>query len=237
MIHNLDNADPAELEKFAQHADQWWDPRGAFRTLHAINPVRVEYIAARTSLEGARVLDVGCGGGLLAEALVRQGAEVTAIDLADRNIGAATRHAQESGLSVDYRVASVEEIATQEAGRYDIVTCLELLEHVPDPARTVAACARCLRPGGTAFFSTINRTPKSFLLAILGAEYLLGLVPRGTHEYARLVRPHELARWCRESGLQLGELTGLHYDPLRHACELGGNVNVNYFARALRPAD
>jgi 2-polyprenyl-6-hydroxyphenyl methylase / 3-demethylubiquinone-9 3-methyltransferase len=231
------NADLHELEKFGELADEWWDPNGPFRTLHEINPQRVEYIAARARLEGARVLDVGCGGGLLSEALTIRGATVTGIDLAAANIAAAGAHAADAGLAIDYRVASAEDIAVEQPGAYDIVTCLELLEHVPDPASVVTACARIVSPGGAVFFSTINRNAKSFMLAIVGAEYLLRLLPRGTHEYLKLIRPSELAGWCRKAGLELRELTGLHYNPALRDCRLGGNVDVNYLAHTTRPAD
>jgi 2-polyprenyl-6-hydroxyphenyl methylase / 3-demethylubiquinone-9 3-methyltransferase len=231
------NADPRELDKFGELAAEWWDPNGAFRTLHEINPHRIEYVAARAPLEGARVLDVGCGGGLLAEALAARGARVTGIDLAAANIAAAAAHAADAGLAIDYRVASAEDIAVEQPDAYDVVTCLELLEHVPEPASVVNACARAVRPGGAVFFSTINRNTKSFLLAIVGAEYLLGLVPRGTHEYLKLIRPSELASWCRKAGLDLRELTGLHYNPALRDCRLGGNVDVNYLAHTTRLPD
>jgi 2-polyprenyl-6-hydroxyphenyl methylase / 3-demethylubiquinone-9 3-methyltransferase len=228
----MTNADPNELAKFADRAEEWWDPNGAFKTLHEINPLRVDYIDARATLAGARVLDVGCGGGLLAEALAARGARVVGIDLAPANVEAARTHAAGGGLGIDYRVAAIETLAADEPGGFDIVTCLEMLEHVPDPARIVAACGRVLRAGGTAFFSTINRNAKSFGLAIVGAEYLLGLVPRGTHEYRKLVRPAELATWCREAALEVEELTGLHMNPLLRSYWLGGDVDVNYFVTA-----
>lgn len=230
----MNNVDSAELAKFASRSHEWWDPHGAFRTLHEINALRVDYIAQRASLTGARVLDVGCGGGLLAEALAARGAHVTGIDPAEENLAVAREHAQRSALAIDYRCVQVEALAAEMIGQFDIVTCLEMLEHVPEPALIVRACARALRPGGTAVFSTINRNPKSFAMAIVGAEYLLGLVPRGTHEYLRLVRPAELASWCRASGLELDDLTGLHMNPLTRSYWLGGNVDVNYFASARR---
>ena len=228
------NVDSSELAKFASRAAEWWDPRGAFRTLHDINGLRLEYIAARTPLAGLRVLDVGCGGGLLAEGLAERGARVVAIDLAPENIAAARQHAAERGLTVDYRCVDVEDVAREMAGQFDVVTCLEMLEHVPEPSRIVAACAAALRPSGSAFFSTINRNLKSFAMAIVGAEYVLGLLPRGTHEYAKLIQPAELATWCRGVGLELSELTGLHHNPATHAYWLDGNVDVNYFAWAVR---
>jgi 2-polyprenyl-6-hydroxyphenyl methylase/3-demethylubiquinone-9 3-methyltransferase len=233
--HGTGNVHAAELAKFGEQAWQWWDTEGVFRTLHAINPLRADYIAARAPLAGARVLDVGCGGGILAEALAARGASVLGIDLAEDNVTVAQEHGSATGLSVEYRVASAETIATEQAAAFDVVTCLEVLEHVPDPVALVRDCARALRPGGHAFFSTINRNAKSFLLAVVGAEYVLGLVPRGTHEYLKLIRPAELARACRAAGLEVRELTGLHFNPLTQTYRLGGNVDVNYFLHATKP--
>jgi 2-polyprenyl-6-hydroxyphenyl methylase/3-demethylubiquinone-9 3-methyltransferase len=234
MTEPAANVDPAELAKFAELASQWWNPRGPFKTLHDINDLRLAYIELRASLRGVRVLDVGCGGGLLSEAMARRGAHVTGIDLAEQNVAVARAHAQEAGLEIDYRCLDAERIAAERPAAFDVVTCLELLEHVPEPAAVVSACARALTPGGAAFFSTINRNAKSFLLAIVGAEYVLGMVPRGTHEYVKLVRPAELARWCRQSRLTLHDLTGLHFNPLLRSYYLGGNVDVNYFVYALK---
>jgi 2-polyprenyl-6-hydroxyphenyl methylase/3-demethylubiquinone-9 3-methyltransferase len=228
------NVDSSELAKFASRAAEWWDPRGAFRTLHDINALRLDYIAARAPLAGSRALDVGCGGGLLAEGLAARGASVVALDLAPENIDAAREHAATSTLTIDYRCVDVEQLAGEMPGQFDVVACLEMLEHVPDPSRVVAACAAAVRPGGTVFFSTINRNLKSFAFAIVGAEYVLNLLPRGTHEYAKLIRPAELAAWCRQSGLEVTELTGLHHNPATGAYWLDGNVDVNYFACAAR---
>jgi 2-polyprenyl-6-hydroxyphenyl methylase/3-demethylubiquinone-9 3-methyltransferase len=205
-------------------------------TLHAINPLRIAYIEARAPLRGARVLDVGCGAGILSEAMAARGADVVAIDLAATSIEVARSHAAERGLAVDYRVASIDDIAATEPGSFDIVTCLELLEHVPDPGAVIAACAAAVRPGGAVFFSTLNRNIKSFALAIVAAEYVLGMLPRGTHRYLKLLRPAELGRAARQAGLDLRELTGLHFDPLTQSYALGGNVDVNYLAHAMRPA-
>jgi 2-polyprenyl-6-hydroxyphenyl methylase/3-demethylubiquinone-9 3-methyltransferase len=228
------NADETELAKFAALAGQWWDADGPFKPLHDINPLRVEYIAERAPLAGARVLDVGCGGGILAEGLARRGARVVGTDLATANLEAAAAHAEAAGLDIDYREVDVTDLAAQEPHAYDVVTCLELLEHVPEPARIVAACGALTRPGGSVFFSTINRNLKSFLLAIVGAEYVLGMLPTGTHEYLKLIRPSELGAACRAGGLDLAELTGLHFNPVLARYRLGGNVDVNYFAHAVR---
>jgi 2-polyprenyl-6-hydroxyphenyl methylase/3-demethylubiquinone-9 3-methyltransferase len=229
------NSDPAELEKFERLAEQWWDESGPLATLHAINPLRTRYIADRVALDGASVLDVGCGAGILSEALARHGAKVTGLDLANDNIRVARRHAADQGLDIDYRVASIEQVAASDAGRFDVVTCLELLEHVPQPDSAIAGCARAVRPGGRVFFSTINRNLKSFMLAIVGAEYVLGLLPKGTHDYLKLIKPSELALAARSAGLVVDELAGLHFNPLTRAYHLGGNVDVNYLASATRP--
>ena len=225
-----DNADRAELAKFDALAARFWDSHGDFRPLHLLNPVRLEFIATRAALAGRGVLDVGCGGGLLTESLARAGAEVTGIDLAPGMIEVARLHAAESGLAIDYRVASAEELAQQCAGRFAVVTCMEMLEHVPDPAAMVATLAQLLAPGGSLFVSTINRNLKSFLLAIVGAEYLLRIIPRGTHEYERLIVPSELARWARTAGLTLAELAGIEFNPLTGRVALSADVSVNYMA-------
>ncbi|TLZ48467.1 MAG: bifunctional 2-polyprenyl-6-hydroxyphenol methylase/3-demethylubiquinol 3-O-methyltransferase UbiG [Gammaproteobacteria bacterium] len=228
------NADSAELAKFEASASAFWDPHGEFRPLHLLNPVRAQFIAERTTLAGRRVLDVGCGGGLLAEALSRAGARVTAIDLAPGMIEVARLHAAESALAVDYRVAAAEEVAAAEPAAFDVVTCMEMLEHVPRPAAMTATLARALRPGGALFVSTINRNLRSFLLAIVGAEYLLGLIPRGTHEYERLILPSELARWARAAGLTLQSLAGIELNPFTGGVALGRDVAVNYLAHFQR---
>ncbi|TLZ41902.1 MAG: bifunctional 2-polyprenyl-6-hydroxyphenol methylase/3-demethylubiquinol 3-O-methyltransferase UbiG [Gammaproteobacteria bacterium] len=228
------NADSAELAKFEASASAFWDPHGEFRPLHLLNPVRTQFIAERTALAGRRVLDVGCGGGLLAEALSRAGARVTAIDLAPGMIEVARLHAAESALAVDYRLAAAEEVAAAEPAAFDVVTCMEMLEHVPRPAAMTATLARALRPGGALFVSTINRNLRSFLLAIVGAEYLLGLIPRGTHEYERLILPSELARWARAAGLTLQSLVGIELNPFTGGVALGRDVAVNYLAHFQR---
>jgi 2-polyprenyl-6-hydroxyphenyl methylase/3-demethylubiquinone-9 3-methyltransferase len=228
------NADAAELAKFEASASAFWDPRGEFRPLHLLNPVRAQFIAERTALAGSRVLDVGCGGGLLAEALARAGARVTAIDLAPGMIEVARLHAAESALAVDYRLVAAEEVAAAEPAGFDVVTCMEMLEHVPEPAAMTATLARLLRPGGALFVSTLNRNLRSFLLAIVGAEYLLNLLPRGTHEYERLIRPAELARWARAAGLTLSAMAGIELNPFTERVTLSGNVSVNYLAHFQR---
>jgi 2-polyprenyl-6-hydroxyphenyl methylase/3-demethylubiquinone-9 3-methyltransferase len=228
------NADGAELAKFDASAGRFWDLRGEFRALHLLNPVRVQFIAERTALAGSRVLDVGCGGGLLAEALARAGARVTAIDLAPAMIEVARLHAAESALAVDYRLSSAEEAAAAEPAGFDVVTCMEMLEHVPEPAAMTATLAQLLRPGGALFVSTINRNLRSFLVAIVGAEYVLHLVPRGTHEYERLIRPAELARWARAAGLTVSAMAGIELNPFTERVALSRNVTVNYLAHFQR---
>ncbi len=222
------NADPAELEKFGALAHRWWDPQGEFRPLHELNPLRLGWIDGLAPLRGKSVLDVGCGGGILAEAMARLGATVTGIDLSEKPLKVAQLHLLESGLAIQYELVSAEEKAKSRPGAFDIVTCMELLEHVPDPASTVAACARLAKPGGRVFFSTINRNPKSYLFAVIGAEYLLKLLPRGTHDYARFIRPSELSRWCRDAGLEPVELKGMTYNPVTETYRLGDDCSVNY---------
>jgi 2-polyprenyl-6-hydroxyphenyl methylase/3-demethylubiquinone-9 3-methyltransferase len=222
------NVDPKEIAKFEELAHRWWDPASEFRPLHEINPLRLDYIHAQAPLAGKRVLDVGCGGGILAEGMARHGARVSGIDLGEAPLSVACLHALESGIEVDYHAVSAENLAVQEPGHYDLVTCMEMLEHVPDPASTVAACATLVRPGGDVFFSTINRNSKAFALAIVGAEYVLNLLPRGTHEYARFIRPSELEAWARRAGLEAQDMVGMSYNPLTRRYRLGRNVDVNY---------
>ena len=229
------NVDPAETAKFDAHAGQWWDPRGPLRTLHEINPVRVAWIAGHVRLDAARVIDVGCGGGVLSEALARAGATVTGIDLAADALVAAREHAGEQGLAIDYREVSVAGLAASAPGSFEVLTCMELIEHVPNAAALVQACADLLRPGGLAFFSTLNRGPKAYAQAVLAAEYVLRLLPRGTHDYARFLRPAELAGLCRAAGLDVVDLSGLAYNPLTRSARLRSQVDVNYLLAARKP--
>jgi len=231
------NVDPAEIAKFEALAARWWDPASEFKPLHDINPLRLDFIDARCSLRGKAVLDVGCGGGILAEAMAARGARVTGIDLGNAPLAVARLHLKESGFEVDYRAISAEQLAGECAARFDVVTCLEMLEHVPDPPSTIRACARLVKPGGNVFFSTINRNPKSWLFAIVGAEYVLNLLPRGTHEYLKFIKPSELERWARAAGLRTRELIGMHYNPLARTYRLGPGVDVNYFAWTVRADD
>ena len=230
------NADPIELEKFSQLAHKWWDPNSEFKPLHEINPLRLGYIDRHASLAGKTVLDVGCGGGILAESMAGLNANVTGIDLADKSLKVAQLHLLESGKQVDYRKIAVEDLAAEQPGQYDVVTCLEMLEHVPDPHSVIAACAALVKPGGWVFFSTLNRNPKSYLFAILGAEYVLNMLPRGTHDYAKFIKPSELARFCREAGLAVEEVVGMSYDPIGKVYSLGDDTDVNYIIRARRNA-
>lgn len=234
----MHNVDAQELSKFSDLAHKWWDPESEFRPLHEINPLRLGWIEQTAgALAGRRVLDVGCGGGILAESMARQGAEVLGIDLAERSLKVAQLHALEAGIaSLAYREVAVEALAAEQPGRYDVVTCMEMLEHVPDPASVVQACATLVRPGGWVFFSTLHRQPKAFVHAILGAEYLLGLLPRGTHEYARFIRPSELAAWCRHSGLSLQATRGMGYHPLTRRYSLNDDTSVNYLLACRREA-
>ncbi|MBZ0143244.1 MAG: bifunctional 2-polyprenyl-6-hydroxyphenol methylase/3-demethylubiquinol 3-O-methyltransferase UbiG [Rhodocyclaceae bacterium] len=230
----LPNADQAEIDKFGELAHRWWDPQSEFKPLHDINPLRLDWIDRSVGLAGKCVLDVGCGGGVLSESMAMRGARVTGIDLADKALGVAKLHLLESGQQVEYRKISAEELAIEMPQAFDVVTCLEMLEHVPDPASTVRACARLVRPGGTVFYSTLNRNPKSYLFAVLGAEYVLKLLPRGTHDYAKFIRPAELARYVREAGLAVCELVGMTYNPFTKTYALGANTDVNYLMRCRR---
>ncbi|MFZ3017559.1 MAG: bifunctional 2-polyprenyl-6-hydroxyphenol methylase/3-demethylubiquinol 3-O-methyltransferase UbiG [Gallionella sp.] len=222
------NVDPVELEKFSQLAHKWWDKNSEFKPLHDINPLRLNYIDRYAGLAGKTVLDVGCGGGILSEGMAAMDADVTGIDLADKSLKVAKLHLLESGRKVDYRKIAVEALAEEQPGHYDIVTCLEMLEHVPDPQSVIASCAKLAKPGGWVFFSTLNRNPKSYLYAILGAEYVLNLLPRGTHDYARFLKPSELAQSCRNTGLTVTNLTGMSYSPFSKTYSLGRDTDVNY---------
>lgn len=226
----MENVDPRELEKFEAIASRWWDPEGDFKPLHAINPLRLKFIDDRSALSGQRVVDIGCGGGLLTESMAQKGAIVTGIDMSTGPLGVARLHAKETGLDVEYLHSTAEALAVQRPQQFDVVTCLELLEHVPDPAAVVRAAADLVKPGGHVYFSTINRTPKAWLFAVVGAEYLLGLLPKGTHQYEKFIRPSELVSWCRSSALIAAELTGLHYNPLTERYHIGPGVDVNYLA-------
>ena len=231
------NADPSELEKFSALAHRWWDPTSEFKPLHDINPLRLEYIDERCGgLAGKRVLDVGCGGGILAEAMAARGAVVTGIDLSEKGLGVARLHQLESGAEVEYRLISVEDLAAKAAGAFDIVTCMELLEHLPDPGSAIAACARLARGDGRVVFSTINRNPKAYLFAVLGAEYILKLLPRGTHDYARFLKPAEVAAFARKAGLLPDALIGMTYNPLSKSYRLERDTSVNYIATFRRDA-
>ena len=230
------NVDPLELEKFSELAHRWWDPEAEFKPLHEINPLRLDHIDRTAGLKGKPVLDVGCGGGILAESMAARGARVIGIDLADKALKIAQLHLMESGLEVDYRMVSAEALALEMPGHFEVVTCMELLEHVPDPAATVRACGELTAPGGHLFFATINRNLKSYLLAVVGAEYLLRLLPRGTHDYARFIKPSELAAMCRSAGLSISSLTGMTYNPLARTYALGQDTDVNYILHAVKPA-
>ena len=232
----MNNVDDLEIKKFEALAARWWDPTSEFKPLHEINPLRMGYLSEKTSLAGKRILDIGCGGGLLAEAMARQGAEVVAIDMAEASLAVARLHQLESQLEIDYRRIPAEELAASEPEQYDVVTCLEMLEHVPDPSAIVAACFALVKPDGHVLFSTINRNPKSYLFAIIGAEYVLNMLPRGTHEYAKFIRPSELAGWARSAGLELQEQRGMTYNLLSKRYSLGNDLDVNYLAHYLKPA-
>ncbi|MEX0965428.1 MAG: bifunctional 2-polyprenyl-6-hydroxyphenol methylase/3-demethylubiquinol 3-O-methyltransferase UbiG [Pseudohongiellaceae bacterium] len=231
----MENVDELEIRKFEALAARWWDPDSEFKPLHQINPLRMSYISRTVNPAAKKVLDIGCGGGILAEAMAHHGADVTAIDMADASLSVAKLHQLESKLDIDYQKSSAEQFALAHSAQFDIVTCLEMLEHVPDPSLVVQACHDLVKPGGTVFFSTINRNPKSYLFAILGAEYLLKLLPRGTHDYARFIKPSELAAWCRDSNLDLQGQIGMGYNPITRKYSLEKNVDVNYIACYTRP--
>ncbi len=229
------NADPLEIQKFSELAHRWWDPTSEFRPLHEINPLRLEWINARVPLAGKQVCDVGCGGGILAESIAKKGATVTGIDLSEKALKVADLHSLESGIKVRYELISAEELAAREAGQYDVVTCMEMLEHVPDPSAIVQACAKLVKPGGHIFFSTLNRNPKSYLFAIIGAEYVLGLLPRGTHDYAKFITPAELSGFARKADLEVEALKGMTYNPLTKIYSLNQDTSVNYLVATVKP--
>ena len=230
----MTNVDEAELQKFSDVAHKWWDKNSEFKPLHEINPLRVSWIDQLESLQGKRVLDVGCGGGILSESIYFKGAEVTGIDLGEKSLNVAKLHQLESGAKVNYRLVSVEQLAEEAPASYDVIVCLEMLEHVPDPASIVAACAKLVKPGGVVFFSTINRSPKAYLLAVIGAEYVLNMLPKGTHDYAKFIKPSELASMMRSAGLKLQASTGMRYNPLTKVYSLGDDVSVNYMVQAIK---
>ena len=228
------NADPLELQKFSELAHRWWDPTSEFRPLHEINPLRLEWINALVPLAGKRVVDVGCGGGILAESIAKKGATVTGIDLSEKALKVADLHSLESGVQVRYELIAAEDLATREPGQYDVVTCMEMLEHVPDPSAVVKACATLVKPGGHVFFSTINRNPKSYLFAIIGAEYVLRLLPRGTHDYAKFIKPAELSQFARNAGLEVKAIKGMTYNPITKIYSLNQDTDVNYLVACTR---
>lgn len=222
------NIDPAEVAKFSCLSQQWWDPQGELKTLHAINPLRLQYVNDQASLKGKKVLDIGCGGGLLTEAMAKLGAQVTGIDMSEEALMVAKQHQQESSLTIEYLLIPAEKMAEAYPAQFDIVTCMEMLEHVPDPLSVIQACARLVKPGGHVFISTLNRNPKSYLFAIVGAEYLAKLIPKGTHDYAKFIRPSELDEWARKCGLQVADITGLHYSVMTKQFKLNQDVSINY---------
>ena len=230
------NADPAELQKFSDLAHRWWDPESEFKPLHQINPLRLDWIDNAARIASKRVVDIGCGGGILAESMATRGAQVTGVDLSEKALGVARLHLFESGQSVDYRLISAEDLAREAPASFDVVTCMEMLEHVPDPASTIRACATLVKPGGHVFFSTLNRNLKAYLMAVVGAEYVLNLLPKGTHEYAKFIKPSELARYVREAGLDVEELIGMNYNPFSKIYSLGRDTDVNYLMRTSRHA-
>lgn len=228
MNQTTDNVNPAEIEKFSSMASHWWDPEGDFKTLHQINPLRLQLVDKIIGLSGKKILDVGCGGGILSESMAQKGAVVTGIDLGEELINVAELHSLDSGVEVDYQTISVEQLALQQAASFDTVTCMEMLEHVPDPSAIIEACATLVKPGGYVFLSTLNRNPKSYLLSILGAEYVLGMLPKGTHDYASFIKPSELAAWCRQSKLELVDSRGIEYNPLSKSFSMTNDISVNY---------
>ena len=230
----MPNADLNELEKFSQLAHRWWDPSSEFKPLHEINPLRLQWIDSHAAISGKQVLDIGCGGGILSESMAQRGAEVTGIDLSDKALAVARLHLLESGNRVDYQKISAEEFATQATARFDVVTCMEMLEHVPNPASTIAACAALVKPGGHVFFSTINRNAKAYVLAVVGAEYILKLLPKGTHDYAKFIKPSELSRWAKSVGLEPDELIGMTYNPFTQHYRLGRDTGVNYLLHSVK---
>ena len=230
------NVDQAEREKFDSIASGWWDPEGPFRPLHDLNPARLRFVKERADLEGAQTVDVGCGGGILAEGLASEGAKVTGIDVAPRVLATARLHLHESGHEIDYREVTVEALAQESPESFDVLTCMEMLEHVPDPSSVIAATANLLKPGGHGFYSTLNRTPLAFALGIVGDEHIARLLPRGTHRYDRFIRPSELSAWLRSAGMIVRDITGLHYNPVSRSVRLGGNVQVNYLVHAVKPS-
>lgn len=232
---NTLNADPAEIKKFSDLAHRWWDPTSEFRPLHEINPLRLEWINSRVPLTGKNVIDIGCGGGILAESMAKKGAKVTGIDLSDKALKVADLHGLESGIAVRYKKIAAEQIAHEEAGLYDVVTCMEMLEHVPDPASIIRACFTLVKPGGQVFFSTLNRNAKSYLFAVIGAEYLLQMLPKGTHDYAKFITPAELSQSIRNAGLQVDSMRGMSYNPINKIYSLNQNTSVNYLVACSRP--
>ncbi len=230
------NADPAEVRKFSDLAHRWWDPNSEFKPLHDINPLRLNWIDQAIELQGKKVIDIGCGGGILSESMAAKGAQVTGIDLSDKALAVARLHLLESGQTVDYRHIAAESIAAEHPAHFDAVTCLEMLEHVPDPAQTIAACATLVKPGGDVFLSTLNRNPKAYLFAVIGAEYILNMLPKGTHDYAKFIKPAELIRMARDAGLDLVSMTGMSYNPLSKVYSLGDDTSVNYLVHLRRSA-
>jgi 2-polyprenyl-6-hydroxyphenyl methylase/3-demethylubiquinone-9 3-methyltransferase len=230
MTTNTDNVDADEIEKFEKLAGRWWDPNSEFKPLHDINPLRLDYIDRLAPLQDKKVIDIGCGGGLLTEGMAKRGAQVIGIDMGKAPLNIARLHQHESGLELDYRQTTAEQMAATESGSFDTVTCLEMLEHVPDPAAVITACAQLMKDDGRLFLSTINRNPKAYLFAVVGAEYLLRLLPKGTHDYSKFIRPSEMEKWARAAGLQMTDLTGMSYNPLNQEYKLGSDVSVNYLA-------